>query len=456
MHTFPLRLGLAALTLGAAFPLAGAAGESPSSNWPNWRGPTADGISTETGLPIHLTPEATGIWKTAVPGRGHSSPVVWEGRIFLSSSITGGPSGIEPPVHIRDGEVYLHPGSTDGNLSHTLLALAYDAVTGAELWRRVLHDGPVYDNIYRTNTYASPTPLTDGERVYFYFGSEGFFALTLEGELVWRQDLGDIGSWGLGHGISPVLHQDLLILVCDDDGGEKSFLAAVDRRTGEVAWRLPRRVRKSWATPSLVPVGETTQLVVASFDRTAAYDPGTGAELWRAAGFDSNLVHTPVHGPSGTGRIVFASTGYPRKEMRAIRLDPGAPPETAWSHQGGTGYLPSALLYGGVLFFLSDGGIITALDPESGEELFQARPPTPGRYHASPVGYEGNVLIASLEGDLLLFRAARRFEPVAEGAVPEAVWASPAISAGSVFLRGAQHLYAFRKDHGRDPTGANR
>ncbi len=423
-----------------------AAAEEPSSRyWPGWRGPDGDGVSAETGVPERITSGAE-TWRAAVPGRGHSSPVVWEDRLFLTSSIPGEAiPGREPPVHIRDGAVYVHPGSEGGDRRHTLLALAWDVRSGAELWRRTLHDGPVYDNRYRTETYASLTALTDGERVYFWFGSQGLFALTLDGEPVWRRDLGDFGDWGLGHGISPVLHRDLIILVCDDDGGEKSAIFAVDRRTGEVAWRTPRRTRKSWGTPSLVPVGDAVQLVVASFDRIAGYDPASGREIWGGPGFDSNVVHTPVHMPAGDDRLVFVSTGYPDKEVRALRLAPGGgKPESAWARAGGTGYLPSGIVYGGLLFVLSDGGVVTALDPRTGALRFQGRPPHPGRYHASPVGYEGKVLIGSLEGDITIFRAAPEFEILETGSLPEALWASPALSEGSLYLRTVSHLYAFR------------
>ena len=429
---------------------------SGPGNWPAWRGPTADGLSGETGLPIRFESGETGLWKTRTPGEGHSSPVVWDGRVFLSAAVAGEAiPGHAPPAHTRGGEPYLHPGSRDGELSHTLLALAYDARTGAEVWRRVAYEGPVYDNRHRGNTYASPTPLTDGEQVYFFFGSEGLFAFTLDGEPVWTRDLGDFGVWGLGHGISPVLHGELLILVCDDDGGEKSKIIAVDRRSGEAVWTTPRRVRKSWATPALLPVGGRTQMLVASYDRIAGYDPATGAEIWWTEGFDSNVIHTPVHALFGEERLVFVSTGYPRKEMRALRLTGAGPPETRWSYGRGTGYLPSALLYRGVLFFLSDGGVVTALDPESGDALFQGRPSQPGRYHASPVGYEGNILIGSIEGDLTVFRAGREFEIVAESSLGEGVWASPAVAGGAVFLRGVDHLHAFRSP-GAEATAAPR
>ena len=421
---------------------------APDGNWPGWRGPTADGISPETGLPVHFDPEQNAVWRSAVPGRGHSSPVVWGGRIYLSASVAGERvPGRAAPVHIRDGEVYLHPGSTAGDVSHTLLALAYDAETGAELWRRVVHDGPVYDNRYRTNTYASLTPLTDGERVYFSFGNQGLFAFTLDGDPVWQTDVGDFGVWGLGHGISPVLHGETLILVCDNDDGEGSRIFGLDRRSGEIIWSTERRARKSWATPALLPVGGVTQLFVPGYHFLAAYDAGSGVELWRAAPFENSApVHTPVHQPLGDGRLVFVSTGYPGKEMRALEVLPGGEPRVRWSYERGTGYLPSALLYRDLLFFLSDGGVITALDPDDGSLRFQARPTNPGRYHSSPIGYEGQVLIGSLEGDLTVFRAGPEFEIVAESSVPEAVWASPAIAGGTLFLRGVEHLYAFRKD----------
>ncbi len=468
----PVRILLAALLLAPVVSLAGppaegtppqapaASGATPAEAahgaWPGWRGPRGDGVSEATGLPVRFDPEANGLWKIRPPGRGHSSPIVQDGRIFLSASVAGEPvPGHGPPVHMRDGAVYLHPGSTHGDRSHRLLALAYDARSGEELWRRTVHDGPVHDNRHQSNTYASPTAVTDGSRVYFWFGSEGLFAFTLDGDPVWEADLGDFGVWGLGHGISPVLHGEHIILVCDDDAGDGSVILAVDRGTGEVAWTTPRRVRKSWATPALIPVGDGVQLFVPSYNLVAGYDPETGAELWRSEGFDSNLVHTPVHQAFGDGRLVFASTGYPRKEMRALEILPDAPPRIRWRHERGTGYLPSALLYQNILFFLSDGGVITALNPDDGSVHFQARPPQPGRYHASPLGYEGQVLIASLEGDLTVFRAAPEFGIVATSSLPEAVWASPAVSGNTMFLRTVDHLYAFR-EAGEATTAAAR
>ena len=417
-----------------------------STHWPAWRGPTANGVSTETGLPVRFDPETNGLWKTVTPGEGHSSPVVWDQLLFVSAAIAGDPiPGHKPPVHVRNGEIYLHPGSVDGNLRHTLLALAYDVRTGREVWRRTVHDGPVYDDKYRSNTYASLTAVTDGERVYFSFGNQGLFAFTLDGEPVWETDVGDFGVWGLGHGINPVLYGEFLILVCDNDDGEGSRLFGVDRRTGEIAWTTERHTRKGWATPALLPVGGVTQLFVPGYHYLAAYDPRDGVELWRTPPFeDSAPVHTPVHQPLGDGRLVFVSTGYPGKEMRALEVLPGVKPRVRWTHDRGTGYLPSALLYQGILFFLSDGGVITALDPEDGSLHFQARPTNPGRYNSSPIGYEGQVLIGSLEGDLTVFRADDEFEIVAESSLPEAIWASPAIAGGTLFLRSVDALYAFR------------
>ncbi len=450
MSLVPRLLGAGGLAAALAAGAAAAAGEE-GRGWPGWRGPDGNGLSEGAGLPVRFAADETLLFRAPAPGRGHSSPVVRDGRVFLTAAVAGEViPGHEPPVHVRGGEVYLHPASVAGTRRHRLLALAYDAETGEELWRRTVRDGPVYDNRHRGNTYASPTPLADGERVVFFFGSEGLYAFSPDGEPLWEQDLGDFGVWGLGHGISPVLHGELLILVCDDDDrGENAFLAAVDRRTGEVVWKTPRQVRKSWATPAFATVDGRVQLVVSSYDRIAGYEPETGVELWRTPGFESNAIHTPLHAEIGGESLVFASTGYPKKEMRALRLDPtGAAAETAWTYGRGTGYLPSALLYRGVLFLVSDGGIVTALDPASGEEVFRGRPRAPGRYHASPVGYEGMVLIASIEGALTVFRAGRRFEIVAESSLPDSFWASPAIAGGTIYLRGESTLYGFR-----DPAG---
>jgi outer membrane protein assembly factor BamB len=305
-----------------------AAALADEPNWPQWRGPRRNGVSSATGLPLEWSAKENVLWKTAIEGRGHSSPVIWGDRIFVTTDIEGERiEGASAPTHIRDGEVYLHPDSQSGDRRHTLKVLALDAGTGEIVWSRTAHDGRVFDNRHRVNTYASPTAVADGERVYVYFGSEGLLAYDFEGALVWRKDLGDLPSWGHGQGTSPLLHGDLLILQVDRNQGEGSFIAAFDRTSGREIWRTARKERINYSSPLLIETKAGPEVVTTSYDAVVSYEPATGRELWRSEGFLGNAVPTAVAG-EGT---VFVVSGYPDKLTKAIRVpDAGEKPAVLW------------------------------------------------------------------------------------------------------------------------------
>lgn len=423
------------------FLLAAAAFAAEEPNWPQWRGPHRNGVSSETGLPLEWSASENILWKTAIEGRGHSSPVVWGDRVFVTTDIEGEAiEGASAPKHIRDGEIYLHPDSQSGDRRHTLNVVALDAESGAILWTRTAHDGPVFDNRHRVNTYASPTAVADGERVYVYFGSEGLLAYDFEGTLLWSKDLGDLPSWGHGQGMSPLLYREFLILQVDRNQGEGSFLAAFDRATGREVWRTPRKERINYSSPLLVEKKTGAEVVTTSYDVVISYDPSTGRELWRSEGFLGNAVPTPVASDS----TVFVVSGYPDKVSRAIRIPQGAePPAVLWEYKKGSGYTPSPLLYDGYLYLVSDKGMLTCLEPDTGAVVYEGgRFPVPSFVRASPVAWEDKILLAGEEGDLVVVQAGPIHKVLAVNSLGEPIIASPAIAAGRLYLRGASHLYA--------------
>ena len=412
------------------------------ADWPQWRGPSRNGIATAGGFPLEWSATKNVLWKTAIEGRGHSSPVVWKDRIFLTTDIEGEViAGAAAPTHIRGGEVYLHPQSESADRRHRLEVLCLDAETGAALWRRVAHDGRVFDNRNLNNTYASPTPVTDGERIYVYFGSQGVFAYDFEGALEWKVDLGQIRTWGHGHGTSPLHHEGKLILQVDQNEGEGSFLVALDAATGRERWRTPRRERINYSSPILVETEGGVQLVTSSYDVVIAYDPATGGELWRTEGFLGNAVPTPV---SSRG-VIYIASGYPDKIVRAIRV-PGSGEtkgEVLWEYRKGAGYVPSPLLFEGYLYLVSDKGILTCLEPESGRVVYEGgRIPIPTWVRASPIAWEDKILLGGEDGDFFVIRAGARHEVLAHNTIDENVIASPAVAHGRLYLRGGNHLYA--------------
>ena len=458
---------LLAATLAAA--PATAADSNDADDWPGFRGADGSGIARSgPGPAADLTLEGNLLWKAKVEGRGHSSPVVAGGRVFLTTAIVGDPiPGAGPPEHTFGGQPFRHPQAVDGNRHHTMKVVALDADHGDLLWSRTAYAGRVYDDRHSESSYASPTPVADGERVYAYFGSEGVYAYTLDGEPVWERDIGDIKTVGLGVGTSPVLHDGLLIVLADEDSGDDSFIVALDAATGEEVWKRDRPVQASWATPVLVEHDGQKQLLTTGYEYVIAYDPADGSELWRAAGLRNNAIHVPM---TVDDLAVFTS-GHPAKIAFAIRLDsrgdltsPSAPGDRqgrgadgaggrsgaggdaarVWSYTKGTGYVPSNLLYDDLLYLTNDGGVITCLDARTGEVVYEGgRLPIRGRYSASMVGGGGRILMVNTDGDAAVFRAGREHEVLGSFSVGEPVWATPAIAGDRLYIRGREHLFAF-------------
>jgi outer membrane protein assembly factor BamB len=417
---------------------------SRGDNWPQWRGPQGQGISRETGLPQEWSDTTGVLWKTPIPGRGHSSPVVWGDRIFLTTAIEGEVvPGAKAPIHIDEGKEFKHPDASGAEKRHTFKVLALDAQSGKVLWEKTAWEGTPYDDRHKKSSYAAPTPVTDGKRVYAFFGSEGVYAYDFDGRLAWKASVGKIPLVGMGTGTSPVLHGNLVILQCDEDGGTASFMVALHKDTGKEAWRTPRKVQASWATPIVVRAGTRDELIASGNEAVIAYDPATGRELWRMKGVASNAVPSPV---AGSG-LVVVSAGYPEKIAVAVETggsgDVTDSPRIRWRYAKGTAYVPSPLLYGDYVYLMTDKGLLTCLDARTGEVQYEgARVPVPATFTASPVAFEGRILIVSEEGDGFLVKAGPVHAVVRTNSLKEPVYASPAVSQGRIFIRGLSHLYA--------------
>jgi outer membrane protein assembly factor BamB len=422
--------------------------EGLRSDWPQWRGTAGLGVSDETGFPTEWAPDRNVAWTREIPGRGHSSPVVWADRIFLTTSVEGPVvPGHKAPVHIGwDGKPgYVHPDSVGADHAYTLKVLAVDARSGKILWERTAYDGPMYDDRHRKNTYASPTIAIDGRLIYAFFESAGVFCYDVDGKLQWKASLGGLAKAGLGPGTSPVLFERLVILQCDQEMGEGSFLVALDRFTGREAWRTPRTQRRSWATPLLVRVGERVELIASGAEAVAAYDPGTGRELWRADGVVSHPIPSAVAGHG----LVVVTAGSAQK--RAIAIRPGGTGDLTgsnailWRYSKGTAYVPSPILYGDYVYLMTDKGLLTCLDARTGAVQYEGgRVPVPATFTASPVAFDGVLLLTSEDGDSFVVRAGPKHEIVRTNSVGEPVYASPALSGRTIFIRGARHLFAIR------------
>lgn len=414
-----------------------------AENWPQFRGPASQGISSEANLPSLWTPEKNIAWKTELPGTGHSSPVIWGKRVFLTTSIEGpADPQVKPPKHSINGEDFVHPQWAGGGRKVTLKLLALDATSGRILWDRTVYDAPIADYRHQANTYASPTPVTDGKYVVASFGGEGIYCYDLDGNRVWSTQLGPFNQIGMGAGTSPALHEDLVFLQWDvKDNGEGSFLVALNKRTGKEVWRVPRKIRSTWSTPVIARGGNRDELIASGAENVVAYDPRTGRELWAVEGVESNAVPSPVVGHG----IVIASAGSEAKRAIAIRLGEKPEQRIAWTYNKGTAYVPSPILYGDYVYLVTDRGLLTCLDARTGELRYEGRRvPVPARFMASPVAFDGKIFLTSDEGETFVIRAGPDYEVLGTNKLGEGVHASPAISGGAIYIRGDKHLFCIR------------
>jgi outer membrane protein assembly factor BamB len=324
--------------------------------------------------------------------------------------------------------------------SHTLKVIALDRASGEIRWSEVAYEGRVYDDRHQGASYASATAVTDGERAYFYFGSQGAYAYDFDGNQVWGIDLGDFSYFGVGLGTSPVLYDNVLILQIDDGEGAGSFIVGLDKKTGDELWRTPRAVEASWATPLLLDdVGGVPQLLTIGNQLLIAYDPLSGEELWQLDGLHNNAVHSPVW----DGELVYVSAGYPRNVIRAVRPRRGGA-EVVWEYRKGAAYVASNIVYGGYLYVTNDKGIITCLDAVTGEVVYAGGrvPVPPSMLMSSLLVVDDKIMMSTPEGDTFWITTGPEFSVDGHNSLDEPILSTPAIVEGTIYLRGRTHLYA--------------
>ncbi len=394
-------------------------------------GPSAD-------PPVHWSETENVRWKIELPGKGHSTPIVWGDRVFVTTAV---PSG--EPLRPVSGD---RPGAHDNapaTRRQQFVVLALSRTEGRVLWQRVVREEVPGEAGHLTASYASASPVTDGERLFAFFGSHGLYALDLDGNPLWQKDLGDMQTLhGHGEGSSPALYGDTLAVNWDHEG--QSFVVAFDKRTGRERWKVERDEVTSWATPIVVEHEGRPQLIVSGTRRIRAYDLASGEVLWECGGLSANIVASPVAGDD----MVFAGSSYEKQALVAIRLDGARGDVTGtdrvvWTRSRGTPYVPSPLLYGGALYFLRHfQGILSRVDAGTGRD----RPGTmqlPGIYnvYASPVGAGGRVYVTDRDGATLVLSHGDSPEILALNHLDDRFRASAAVVDREILLRGERHLY---------------
>jgi outer membrane protein assembly factor BamB len=429
--------------LGNLILAAALAGSEPRDDWPQWRGPLGNGVSTTAQPPLEWSETRHLRWKTLVPGKGHSTPIVWGDRIFLTTAIPYG-EAVKPR--------FVRPGAHD-NLqlthAHEFVVLAINRKDGKLLWRETVHKAVPHEAGHITASLASASPVTDGERIYAFFGSYGLYCLDLNGKLIWKKDLGQMHTkHGHGEGSSPALHGNTLVVNWDQE--EQSFVVAFDKRTGDLRWRVARAEDTSWATPIVVEHRGKAQVIVPGTNRLRGYDLASGALIWECGGLSSNIVASPV----AAGGVVYAGSSYDTRAMLAIRLD-GAQgditgtKQVLWKRHRGTPYVPSPLLYGNLLYNLHHyQGIMARIDVRTGEDLGgPIRLDEITNVYSSPVGAAGRIYITDRDGvTQVISHGEQAAKTLAVNRLDDSFSASAALAGRELFLRGERYLYCVADD----------
>ena len=452
----------------------GLASPSAADQWPQFRGSQSGVVADDQTLPETWSAEENVAWKIPVPGRGWSSPIVWDDHVFITTVLSD-----EPPPQpgldvIEEGQQASYLGGMSQPLaetSHRWMLYDVDFTTGQVRWARELRDSAPLAAKHPKNSYASETPVTDGQHVYVYNGDLGLFAVDFEGNLVWERRVMEPGTLpaenpaaaagrlDFGTGASPALYDDR-IFVMDDHERQEWFLAAYSTADGQELWRVgerkPRRgVALGWASPIIWENSLRTEVVVIAGGAVRAYDPA-GTPLWELHGLGTNSTPTPV----AANDLLYVGSGYPADARRpvwairpggrgdiSLREDDTSNEFVVWSQQKLAAYMPSALVYGQHLYTLASQGFFQCNDAMTGEIVYGRRrveTPTSG-FTASPWAYNGKIFVLSEDGDTYVIQAGPVFKVLGKNSLDEMTLATPAIARGSLILRTASSLYRIAK-----------
>lgn len=422
-----------------------------AENWPRFRGPTAGGVAADhPDLPETWSETENVRWVAEIPGWGWSGPVVWGDKVFVTS-VTSDADYERPQKGLYKGLGRRKP--PEG--VHRWLVFCLDLESGEVLWQREAHQGQPVATRHQKSTYASETPVVDGERVYALFGDLGLYCFTHDGDLIWSHEIEPKKTkYDYGAAASPVVYQDRVIMIYDND--EESYIAAYDAATGDEVWRTPREEKSTWATPFVWENSVRTEIVTSGRERIRSYDLD-GNLLWELDGDMSGLI---IPSPFAAFDMVYLTSGYVGDDHRPVfAVKAGATGDitlgeeetsnefVAWYQPKAGPYNPSPIVYGDYYYTLFDRGFLTCHDARTGEEVYGKKRFAPGAtFTASPLAYNGRLLFLSEDGDTYVVRAGPEYELLQTNSLNELCLASPAVTGGSLLLRTASKLYCLSQE----------
>lgn len=487
-----------------------------AENWPQWRGPGGASIANESNLPTEWSLDKNVKWKIDLPGVGWSCPVVWGDKVFVTTAVTenqtkpramggggggrfgkggerppGDKGGKDAPGGEKKGGDYQPPEKGKGkggfggmrspeppNKVFQWEVYCLDRETGKQIWKQLAIERKPTIATHSTNTYASETPIVDGERLYVYFGMTGLFCYDLDGKLIWKKDIGSypmVMGWGTGS--SPLLVGDKLYVQCDNES--KSFIVALDKKTGEEVWREARDEGSSWSSPYLWKNKQRTELVTAGSRKIRSYDPATGKLLWELTGAssrrggdeggerpgggrpggglggmgglcsaspvgDDEQLYVGFGGGAGSNGPLFAVKAGAKGDV-SLKAGEKSNDYVVWSKSGSGPPMASPLLYQGLLYVLPQrGNTVTCFDAKTGAQVYQERIPDAQGFTSSPWAYDGKIFCLDQSGQTFVLTAGKEFKVLAKNPLNEMFWSSPAIAGGALYLRGVDHLFCVK------------
>jgi outer membrane protein assembly factor BamB/protein tyrosine phosphatase (PTP) superfamily phosphohydrolase (DUF442 family) len=437
-----------------AKPPAKANPASANGSWPSFRGPSASGVSNGQNLPDKWNAK-TGeniLWRTPIPGLAHSSPVVWGNQVFVTSAISSDPKASFRPGLYGDGD------ASKDRTNHRWVLYAIDKRTGQKLWEKVAYQGEPLEKRHIKATYANSSPATDGRIVVAWFGSQGVYAYDVKGKFLWKTELGrldfgayDIPTFEWGSASSPIIWKDLVILQVDTQ--TDSFLLALNANTGKTVWKTDREEIPSWGTPTVVTTPKGSELVTNASNFIRGYDPKTGKELWRLGKSSKITAPTPIFGEDV---LVVVSGRGPERPIFVVKpgargdITPGqnesSNSSVLWSKTGRGSYMPTPIIYNGILYVLANNGLLDAYKLQTGEEIYRQRLPVIGSgFSASPVAADGKIYLSNEDGEIMVVAAGPKFSLLGTNSMGELLMATPALSDGVMYVRSAGSLFAIGK-----------
>jgi len=419
-----------------------------SKYWHQWRGPDGTGVAPHGDPPVEWDASKNIRWTVEIPGEGHATPIVWDDKIFVLTAVDTGKTVEAPKEEPTGGRRRRRPPAKPTN-QYKFVIMAIERMSGKILWEKTACEALPHEGKHRDSSWASNSPITDGERLYAYFGSRGLYCYNMQGKLLWKNDFGDMTvARSFGEGNSPAIHGDTIVVVWDHEGD--SFIVALDKRTGKKRWRKDRDESTSWSTPLIIEHDGKPQVITSATNRVRSYDLAIGTVIWECGGLTRNVIPSPVY-RDGT---VYVMSGFRGSALLAIRLDMAKKDITdsenaiAWKYNKNTPYVPSPLLYGDELYFFQvNNAALSCLDVESGKANYsrEALEGVRGIY-ASPVGAKGRVYLAGRNGVVKVIKQGPEYEVLASNALDDSFNASPAIVGNELYLRGIKTLYCIAEE----------